>query len=136
MSHQSLQHGTRLRVKSNRELLEKAASAAGYRVVRSEAEMHGCTDDSTLYGGVMLEGIQKAWDPSSDDGDCARLEAACKLNVEWQEQHVIVGSTKLDQWREPYMLHDGDKQAARRFAAVRAAAAQASMANTSQEASV
>lgn len=64
---------------TDRELLELAAIAIGERVVLSEAEMHGCTDESTIYTGAMLYGVQDVWNPLADDGDALRL--AVKLGV-------------------------------------------------------
>lgn len=112
---------------SDRELLEKAAMAAGFTSL-GYGELSG--GSPCLY--LRDADFSGVWAPLTDDGDCARLEAACMLDVEWQTQHVIVGRTMLDKWQEPYLLHDGDKQAARRFAAVRAAAAQSAIPSLSQ----
>lgn len=116
---------------TDRDLVRKAAKAAGIEVDLITRLDCGVTDaywvelPAHAYHFRLKQYPHTKWSPLTDDGDCARLEAACMLDVEWQTQHVIVGRTMLDKWQEPYMLHDGDKQAARRFAAVRAAASMA-----------
>lgn len=106
---------------SDRELLEKAAKAAGisFRIIGNGA--------ASTFWDISDPENYRLWRPHRDDCDCARLEAACMLDVEWQTQHVIVGRTMLDKWQESYLLHDGDRQAARRYATVRAAAALAQL---------
>ncbi len=53
-----------------------------------------------------------------DDYDEARLECHLLMNVTWG-----MASVTVDSWTERYSDHDGDKQKARRYAGVRAAAA-------------
>lgn len=97
-----------------RELTEKAAELMGFGPcdLRWDDDWNCMTD----YEGWTF-------DPLNDDADCSRLEARMRLNVVWQDQHVIVGSTPLEKWQEPYAIHKGDAQAARRYAAIRAAIA-------------
>ena len=97
---------------TDREMLELAAKAAGERVVASVAEMHGCTDESTIYHGVMLAGIQAPWSPLTDDGDALRLAVQCGiLNL---DDALFYGDRDIDYQTDPY--------AATRRAIVRAAA--------------
>lgn len=92
---------------SDRELLELAAKAAGIE-----------------YHIDMLDGCEKLvsngaiWNPLFNDGDEARLEAALELDVVWWLNSVEVGECI-----EQFINHNGDKQAARRRAGTRAAAA-------------
>lgn len=106
-------------------LLERAARAAGYVV-------DGYVDDMIVHpskekaGGLVIrneQGGHSLFNALTDDGDEARLEAALNLHVKWGHQHVVVGSHPCNTWQEAYYLHNGDKQKARRYAGVRAAAA-------------
>lgn len=105
---------------SDRELLEFAAKAAGIEFVSMDNWPHqdGCRfwreGDSCDCGA--------AWNPLTDDGDEARLEAVMGFNVEWRLQQVRV-SSRQGGAIESYVDHGGDKQKARRRAGVRAAAA-------------
>lgn len=98
---------------TDRQLLEDAARALGYSNVLRWDEKWGCMTD---YEGWTFN-------PLEDDGEAAHMESALCLDVQWQTQHVVVGRTSLDKWQEPYANHIGDKQAARRYASTRAAAA-------------
>ena len=97
----------------DRQLLEDAARALGYSNVLRWDEKLVCLTD---YEGWTFN-------PLEDDGDSAHMESALSLDVQWQTHHVIVGRTILDKWQEPYANHRLDKQAARRYAGTRAAAA-------------
>lgn len=93
-------------VQPDRELLELAAKAAGI-------------EQSTL----RIEFNQ--WNPITDDGDSARLEATLGLWVSWLPEGVLVGTrtSKPDiDYFETFGQHNNDKQVARRYAGVRAAA--------------
>ena len=92
-------------------LLERAARAAGY----ASFDWLGADHWMNVY---THEGRQSAWNPLTDDGDEARLEGALCFNVTWGMASVIV-----DLSTERYNDHNGDKQKARRYAGVRAAAA-------------
>lgn len=95
----------------DRQLLEDAARAIGIECLGPMGN-----DGLHLFNG-------KHWNPLANDADSARIESILGLNVQWQAQHVVVGRTILDKWQEPYANHSGDKQAARRYAGSRAAAA-------------
>lgn len=87
---------------TDHELLELAAKAAGV-----DLAMHW------MYG--------TRWNPLIDDGDVARLEAACRINVEWQTLGVVSHSPAGERMRETYADHAHDRHATRRLASVRAA---------------
>ena len=95
----------------NRKLLELAAEAAGYTYFVNEVWA-----DNPLYL-VVKELNGSRWNPLTDDGDTARLEAACDIDVTWFPHFVRSGQTV-----EFYADHEGDKNEARRYASVRAAA--------------
>ena len=107
------------------ELLELAAKAAGIAIDKSphNGGGHGNTGFDIL-GNVILDWHNnKTWNPLYDDGDCARLEETLLLEVKWDSYGVSVGESNLWPEIEKYTAHDGNKQAARRMATVRAAAA-------------
>lgn len=98
---------------SDSELLEKAAKAAGFTVVR-ESEVHK--------GAVFLYGVQDPWNPLAWDADAFRLAVKLGIGVEPcihgdDYARAAVGEVLVD---EP---HNGDPYAATRRAIVRAAAA-------------
>jgi hypothetical protein len=107
---------------SDRELLELAAKAAGFVEIDFLAADH-------LANVYDAEGRQFTWNPLTDDGDHARLEAALNIDVEWHTIGVVAILNDKDlihhthRFREVYADHGGDKQKARRYAGVRAAAA-------------
>jgi hypothetical protein len=97
---------------NDRELLEWAAKAAGIQY--KWADEGGCCIGTE---GNQWTGGPKMWNPLTDDGEEARLEAALGLNVEWFETWVYVG--KHVQY---FTTYGGDKQKTRRYAGVIAAA--------------
>ena len=104
---------------TDRELLQRAAKAAGMRAGNGPGEYAwhpglGCL--STL----DERNREVPWNPLHDDGDEARLEGALLMNVSWG-----MASVTVDSCTERFSDHGGDKQKARRYAGVRAAAAMA-----------
>jgi hypothetical protein len=102
---------------ADRSVVEDAARAAGHQPAR-------WSDDGHF---LLLTGAQAPWNPALDDGDCARLEAACSIDVNWYDERVVA-SISLDvvdgiDADEFYVTHAEDRQAARRLASTRAAAA-------------
>ena len=98
---------------TDRELLERAAKAAGYEYAK-----HG--------GYIVVDGIPGNWNPLTDDGDALRLAVKLNLVVHPQEKCCYVylspesllgfsGVTALE-------MNLGDPYAATRRAIVRAAA--------------
>lgn len=85
---------------SQRELLELAARAAG-----------------EWPSPEPFEHVLDRWNPRDNDRDASNLEALLRLDVEWG-----VGAVKVGDCEETFAAHDGDWDAARRWAGVRAAA--------------
>lgn len=103
---------------TDRELLVLAAKAAGIAVNEHIGMRHDYFADANT---------GKEWNPLTDDGDGARLEAALGMSVNWYGAMVLVGPNvrgiKMgSQFPEYFEKHGGDKQAARRRAGLRAAA--------------
>ena len=109
-------------MKTDRELLELAAKAAGNLNPRAEWKWYSSPIPG-FYWCPNVEPSCNIWNPLLDDGDCARLEVSCELQVDIGDIGVI--SERLDGTAcfEKYADHDGDKNKARRRASVRAAAA-------------
>lgn len=116
---------------TDRELVELAAKAAGVGPLDFDyAEREG---HEFYFGprlpmpqGVLMAAMWTYWNPLADDGDEARLEAACSLNVIWVPEGVTVRGTLPDGTHfgrlESFANHR-DRHSARRRAGVRAAAA-------------
>ena len=95
---------------TDRELLEKAAKAAGI-------ELNGAAL-GTMY---MEDGQWVMWNPLTDDGDALRLAVNLEISL-WQAGDYAVADHDAlgPKMREPY---NGEPYAATRRAIVRAAAA-------------
>jgi len=103
-------------MKTDRELLELAARAAGYR----EAGINK----------PYTDGLLKNWNPLTDDGDALRLAVDLDLAIvpypiyNKQKHSVLVQKKNIDESRfEKMELHGDDPYAATRRAITRAAAA-------------
>ena len=118
---------------TDRDLLERAAKAAGYTLKWGDVYMVGgdevdCSDQPYVVSGQPDE-ADWYWNPLEDDGDEARLEAACNIDIEWHTIGVVAILNDKDlihnteRFRETFADHGGDKQKARRYAGTRAAAA-------------
>ena len=96
---------------SDRQLLERAAKAVG---------LYGqyCNDKIIVTYGA---GDIKFWNPLTDDGDCARLEAAIGIDVNWHKDRVNcwIGGVAFS---GVFKDHGDDKNRARRWASVNTAA--------------
>ena len=99
---------------SDRELLEAAAKAAGIYL-----EWDGNPDEwqPTYYECK----IYYLWNPLTDDGDCARLEAELGICIEWWSDSVCCTVDSGASWTELFADHK-DKNAARRYASTALAA--------------
>jgi len=110
---------------ADRELLELAAKAIGAKPWEDGAWPGVCLSDDpeiTPFEAKANGVHKKEWNPLRDDGDCARMEAHLKLNVEWCGSFVLVTDTETNaRCSEHFVSHDDD-QAARRIASVRVAA--------------
>lgn len=93
---------------SDKELVEKAAKAAGYSPSR-------VTDD----GVVLLRGISVNWNPLIDNGDALRLVVALKMDLHIDSGHTFVRSGKHEAIED---FESSDPMTATRRAIVRAAA--------------
>jgi hypothetical protein len=99
-------------------LLELAAKALG---IELRYDPHGKPRDCTN----QLADIFSAplWNPADDDGDCARMEAALSMQVDMSVLKFVevwcAGYLRI----EHFSAHNNDRQAARRMASLRAAAA-------------
>ena len=107
---------------NDRELLKAAANAAG--ITNYEyCELVG--GSPALY---CREGHLGMWAPLIDDGDCARLEVACAIELSWSQNYGVAARQQRPAHRpanwhgETFESHNGDRNAARRRASVRAAA--------------
>jgi hypothetical protein len=103
-------------MKDKRELLELAARACGYEVREPFRDGEFRVSDK--------DGLCFAWDPTDDDGDCARLEEKLTIDLTWNESDGLVWANLYSQEpvHEYYANHNGNKGAARRLASTRAAA--------------
>lgn len=107
---------------SDRELLELAAKAYGI-----DGEYGVAFDDFYYQGntqGLITElpdGQSYVWNPLTDDGDCARLEAVCQINLYWGTDFIHAGIRNVNVF-EQYALHNNDRHAARRRASTKVAA--------------
>lgn len=98
----------------DKELLELAAKAAGlvgsyYKNETSEGVY--CNDENDCGYG---------WNPLNDDGDCARMEAALGIDVDWAEDGVIARN-RDNRVGVLFEDHNNDRNAARRAASLRVA---------------
>lgn len=111
------------------ELLEHAARASGIRYDATRSTPHPV---SGAFFGLWLtydrepsEYDRRQWNPLTDDGDCARLEAALKLDVTWDTHTVSVRRLRREghiSVFEHFADHAGHRDAARRRATLRCAA--------------
>lgn len=102
---------------TDKELLEKAAKAAGY----DEWDFLASDGYMNVYDD---EGHQEAWNPLTDDGDALRL--AVKLNIviwEYSQYDRAMAEVRYGDARGEYWEIGDDPYAATRRAIVRAAAA-------------
>jgi len=107
---------------TDRELLEKAAKAAGLAVIIPAAHQRG----------LWIEGLEDEWNPLTDDGDALRLAVKLRMEVYHGEDEgaaVYASYTNPNRAAIAYMIeyyddinNMGDPYAATRRAIVRAAA--------------
>lgn len=101
---------------NERELLEMAAKAACI-------EHDGVVDSGAVILNQSRE-FERYWNPLADDGDCARLEAAAGINVQWFSDrvrsgkglYIVAGACEF------FADHNGGKNKARRYASTKCAA--------------
>lgn len=97
-------------MRSDRDLLELAAKAAGYR------EFQYCETSGGLQAIYVEDGNIGFWDPLTDDGDALRLAVKLNINVFIYDDETSTGTIGVvaKDW--------GSKEANTRRAIVRAAA--------------
>lgn len=109
-------------MKDTLELLDLAARAQGwidYPEDSSEQGNYWHTDLARAPFGPTFP--KSAWNPDTDDGDCARMEAALGINVEWHPDWVLSRPSKAPPVAVRYADHGGDRNAARRQSSLVAA---------------
>ena len=115
-------------MKTDRELLELAAKAAGYEYWNFDAGQSG-----NLMNAYTSDGSHSVWWPLEDDGDAMRLAVKLALRVECYTSVKIIPRYGECNVTDVYSIrdekialseaHNGDPFAATRRAIVRAAAA-------------
>lgn len=109
---------------TDRELLEKAAKAAGIEVIRSRLDDPLRRDMLARNSDRNAHQESGSWNPLTDDGDALRLANKLWLQVRHVHGQAHVGKPDEFWCTEPW-FPDGDQNAATRRAIVRAAAAMA-----------
>ena len=99
-------------MKTDKELLELAAKAAGYNIKAHE--------DGTLYSDYRCSGYWGVFNPLSDDGDAFRLAVGLSIDFYVDEEKAGAWISDSICLTEDF---SGDAYAATRRAIVRAAAA-------------
>lgn len=97
---------------SDRELLKKAAKAAGI-----DAQFEPCNGDAIVLANPR--GFDIYWNPLTDDGDALRLAVALRISLDMLT-YIVDATTGTVMCHEPW---GDDHCAATRRAIVRAAAA-------------
>lgn len=97
----------------NRELLETIAKLLGLTLYEHRGRFYThYVDDRDACG---------SWDPTKDDGECAKMESALGINVTWSLTCVTCKRGNI-QASENFDEYGGDRDAARRVASTRCAA--------------
>ena len=104
---------------TDRELLERAAKAAGI-----DAAWHPDYENDAAHDGMWLKGNRspdnsKYWNPLLNDGDALRLAVVLRISLDMLT-YIVDATTGTVMCHEPW---DDDHNAATRRAIVRAAAA-------------
>lgn len=113
-------------MKTDRELLEAAAKAAGIEIVGPVEKFIVQFDDRHRGGLIVVndQGGHSAWNPLHDDGDALRLAVKLMMSVEISEHEASTYAYAGPVDRKWAMeLWSGDILVATRRAIVRAAAA-------------
>jgi len=102
-------------MKTDRELLELAAKAAGYKGLNYDGlQWEACAGD---------RGILVPWNPLKYEGDALRLAVKLRITVEWAAWNDDLEEVRADDSIEPIDQLINEECAATRRAIVRAAAA-------------
>ena len=113
-------------MKTDRELLELAAKAAGYEVLAKKQAQR----DKIGYGsaGLWIKGVSTCWNPLTDDGDALRLAVRLRMGIDHNhpaDEIFWVSASAANQRLSAVEEFDDEvqREAATRRAIVRAAAA-------------
>lgn len=98
-------------MKTDRELLELAAKAAGYYW-----DAYGIDGTGNWWTGTDY---LDSWNPLTDDGDSFRLAAALLIDIEWETEYIVFANGNFS---EDIKDHNNDRAAAIRRVVLRAAA--------------
>lgn len=98
----------------DKELLELAAKAAGIE------NLYWSKDGEKLFR--RDGGIQKPWNPLTNDGDALRLAVKLHINMSFFERDITCHISGIGMENCPFEQHGNDPYAATRRAIVRAAA--------------
>lgn len=102
-----------------KDLLALAAKACGYEVQRVVEARNGIDILHVVVRSKETFGLDAYWAPHLDDGDGARMEEKLDLHLSWLSAGVSSGPKMT---YERFSDHNNDRQAARRWASLRAAA--------------
>lgn len=104
-----------------RELLELAAAATG-RNAWDGWEYFDYYANAVRMRCVRDGKVVATWQPNTDDGDCARMEAQLLIAVEYPCRDSVCSHAATHWHLEPFANQGGDRNAARRLASLRVAA--------------
>jgi len=111
-------------MRTDRELLELAAKAEGWKKAAYQ-DMRGWGEIRYGYSEAMYIGDDETigyWNPLTDDGDCARMEAKLAIDVKWYRDSVVAYRKEIACDGVDFRDHGDDRNAARRIASLRVAA--------------
>ena len=116
-------HNWRVNMKTDRELLEGGAQAAGYKVHAAHQAMRDACGAGDA--GLWLVDVATCWNPLIDDGDALRLAVKLRMAMDIGEYGLVAfcGQGLAREVKNEDI--DGDPYAATRRAIVRASAAMA-----------
>ena len=97
---------------TDKELLEKAARACGL-----DGKYHPGMESFALPRGTVFDDV-KYWNPLTNSGDCAEMNAALRIGTIWHDEYINAwppsGEIKLP--RAYFKDHNNDPLAAWRYA--------------------
>ncbi len=108
----------------DRTLLEMAARSAGVDVHQSDDGTIQCRPILAVYHYVQGQPFcELEWNPLKDDAACFRMEVALSISTTFMAKYVFSQTDDGIPHIEYFKNHSGDRNAARRRASTRAAAA-------------
>jgi hypothetical protein len=112
---------------TDKELLELAAKASGFgdkdgNICWTESEYPPKSgNNGAFWNYVGYMDTAELWNPLTSIADCFRLETALEISIAWYQDCIVVW-IEHNPASEYFADHNGDKDKARRYASVRAAA--------------